>query len=81
MAKNVMAKNVGELNGLWGVLFRLSMVVIPLGIVYSVAIGTWLVLAVVELQKFQASVDPKGTEIRVTQLEIEAARHGWAGGR
>ena len=76
-----MAKNVGELNGLWGALFRLSMVVIPLGIVYSVAIGTWLVLAVVELQKFQASVDPKGTEIRVTQLEIEAARHGWGGGR
>ena len=76
-----MAKNVGELNGLWGALFRLSMVVIPLGIIYSVAIGTWLVLAVVELQKFQASVDPKGTEIRVTQLEIEAARHGWSGGR
>ena len=76
-----MAKNVGELNGLWGALFRLSMVVIPMGIIYSVAIGTWLVLAVVELQKFQASVDPKGTEIRVTQLEIEAARHGWSGGR
>lgn len=76
-----MAKNVGELNGLWGTLFRLSMVVIPLGIVYSVTIGTWLVLAVVELQKFQASVDPKDTEIRVTQLEIEAARHGWSGVR
>ena len=75
-------KNIGELNGGWSVLFKFAMILIPLGFTFHMALGAWVVTAIIALQNFQIeieTIDPKATETRVTLLELEAARHGWDG--
>lgn len=75
-------KNIGELNGGWSVLFKFAMILIPLGFTFHMALGAWVVTAIISLQNFQTeilTIDPKATETRVAQLELEAARHGWDG--
>lgn len=75
-------KNIGELNGGWSVMFKVTMVLIPLGFIFHVGFGSWVVREIISLRNFQTeilTIDPKATETRVAQLELEAARHGWNG--